>query len=251
MHITLTFNSEKQDFIRVPRANLHLFQALIYNALPKETASFLHSEGYIIKGKHIKLFAMSWPISSRSPVFEQNAIRFFLPVKIVVSSPIIKTIEGLTNGILNSEALRIGNNLVTCEKIEAEYQRVNENSVTIRTLSPVTCYTRTERNGKPYTHYYNPDNQEFENLIYNNLLLKFQVLYPEKLIPHGKINVIPVGDLYERLSRFSEKQPFPVIGWWGKFCIEGPKELLQIALDCGIGAKNSGGWGCITKEVQK
>ena len=32
------------------------------------------------------------------------------------------------------------------------------------------------------------------------------------------------------------------------FRLEGPQELLQIALDCGLGAKNSAGWGCVTRE---
>ena len=67
MHITLYFKATDGDFIRVPRANLHLFQALIYNVLPPEHASFLHDEGYMIKGKHLKLFAMSWPITEKTP----------------------------------------------------------------------------------------------------------------------------------------------------------------------------------------
>ena len=246
MHITLYFKATDGDFIRVPRANLHLFQALIYNVLPPEHASFLHDEGYMIKGKHLKLFAMSWPITEKTPVFEERAIRFPSPVKIVISTPILDTMDGITGSILKSGALRIGNNTVLCSKVEAEQQTATKNFMTVKTLSPVTCYTKTERNGKPYTQYHNPDEQEFENLIYNNLILKFQALNPGKSIPKGRVIVTPVGNLYERLSRFSEKAPFPVIGWSGKFRLEGPRELLQIALDSGIGAKNSGGWGCIT-----
>lgn len=247
MHITFYFSAAERDFIRVPRANLHLFQALIYNILPEEYASFLHKEGYLIKGKHLKLFAMSWPISQTPPAFEENAIRFPSPVKIVISTPIFNIIDNIIGRTFKSGALRIGNNAVICSKVETEQQTVTNNFVTVNTLSPVTCYTKTERSGKPYTVYYNPDEQEFENLIYNNLVLKFQVLKPEQTLPKGRVTVTPIGDLYERLSRFSEKAPFPVIGWSGKFRLEGPSELLQIALDSGIGAKNSGGWGCITK----
>ena len=250
MHITLYFKATEQDFIRVPKANLHLFQSLLYNVFPPEHASFLHDEGYVVKGKHLKLFAMSWPISEKAPEFEERAIKFPSPVKLVISTPNRNLVDGITGSILRGERLRIGNNAVICSKVEAEQQVVTKNSVVVDTLSPVTCYTKTERNGKPYTLYYDPDNQEFENLIYNNLLLKFQALNPEKPIPHGRVSVTPIGNLYERLSRFSEKAPFPVIGWSGKFRIEGPKELLQIALDTGIGAKNSGGWGCITKEEE-
>lgn len=248
MHISLYFQSTERDFIRVPRANLHLFQSLIYKVLPPERAAFLHNEGYTVQGKHIKLFAMSWPISETAPTFEERAIKFASPVKIVISTPILSTMEGIASGVVNSDSLRIGNNSVICEHIEVQQQHVKGNSITVRTLSPVTCYTKAERSGKPYTLYYNPDDQEFENSIYNNLILKFRALYPNKALPRGRVSVIPIGDLYERLSRFSEKASFPVVGWWGKFRLDGPEELLQIALDSGIGAKNSGGWGCITEE---
>lgn len=248
MHITLYFNAANGDFIRVPRANLHLFQALIYSVLPPDHASFLHDEGYGAYGRHLKLFAMSWPISETPPEFEERAIRFPSPVKIVISTPIPETAEGITVSILKSGRLRIGNNPVICSKFEAEQQTVTGNSIIVKTLSPITCYAKTERGGKPYTLYYNPDQQEFENLIYNNLILKFQALNPEKPLPHGRVAVTPIGNLYERLSRFKEKASFPVVGWSGKFLLEGPKELLQIALDSGIGSKNSGGWGCLTKE---
>lgn len=250
MHISLYFKAVDRNFIRVPRANLHLFQALIYNILPPEHASFLHDGGYSVKGKHLKLFAMSWPISDKAPEFEEHAIRFPSPVKIVISTPIFGTMSGVTDSVLKSDILRLGNNAVVCSKVEAEQQVVTNNSVTVKTLSPVTCYSKTERNGKPYTLYHNPDEPEFEELIYNNLLLKFQAINPEKTIPQGKVTVTPIGDLYERLSRFSEKTPFPVVGWSGKFRLKGPRELLQTALDSGIGAKNSGGWGCIIKAGQ-
>ena len=250
MHITLYLKAIDKDFIRVPRANLHLFQSLIYNVLPSEQAAFLHDEDYVVKGKHLKLFAMSWPISEKSPEFEERAIKFSSPVKIVISTPNLEVTGGITSNILSRERLRIGNNAVICSRVEAEQQTVTKNFMTVKTLSPVTCYSKTERNGKPYAQYYDPDSQEFEDLIYKNLLLKFQALTPEKTPPTEKVKVIPIGDLYERLSRFSEKAPFPIIGWYGNFRLEGPKELLQIALDTGIGAKNSGGWGCITKNEE-
>ena len=51
------------------------------------------------------------------------------------------------------------------------------------------------------------------------------------------------------MSMFKDDSEFPIKGWWGKFKLEGPNELLQIALDCGIGARNSLCWGCLTKNI--
>ncbi|WP_221040635.1 CRISPR-associated endoribonuclease Cas6 [Gelria sp. Kuro-4] len=35
-----------------------------------------------------------------------------------------------------------------------------------------------------------------------------------------------------------------VKGWLGQYVFEGDPAMLQVALDCGIGAKNSQGFGC-------
>ena len=140
MHITLYFKATERDFIRVPRANLHLFQSLLYNVFPPEHASFLHDEGYVVKGKHLKLFAMSWPISEKAPEFEERAIKFPSLVKLVISTPNRNLVDGITGSILRGERLRIGNNAVICSKVEAEQQVVTKNSVVVDTLSPVTCY---------------------------------------------------------------------------------------------------------------
>ena len=252
MHVTLWFTAVKPNeegaFIRVPRANLHLFQSLLYAVLPPERASFLHDEGYSVDGRRIKLFAMSWPIAAGEPVFEERAIRFPLPVRLVVSSPVSGTLDGIAGGALDSGVLRIGNNSVRCGYVEAALQRVNGRSVTVRTLSPITCYSQTERNGCPFTVYHEPDQQEFEDSISNNLALKFRALYPDREPPGGKVRVTALGDVYERISRFKENSKFPIKGWTGRFRLDGPRELLQVAVDCGLGAKNSAGWGCVVMD---
>ena len=253
MHITLWFTSLKPDdedaFIRVPRANLNLFQALLYSVMPPERASFIHDEGYIVEGRHIKLFAMSWPIAAGQPVFDDNTMRFPLPVRLVVSSPVNSMLHGIADGALSSKVLRIGNNSVRCSYIETAVQQVRGTSVIVRTLSPITCSTQVERGGRFFTVYHKPDQQEFEFSIYNNLVLKFRALYPDSEPPKGKLRVTPLGNVYERVARFKEESKFPIKGWMGRFKLEGPHELLQVAVDCGLGAKNSSGWGCVAAEL--
>nr|MCR5347383.1 CRISPR-associated endoribonuclease Cas6 [Fretibacterium sp.] len=202
----------------------------------------------VIDGRRMKLFAMSWPIAAGKPVFEDKVIRFPLPVRLVVSSPVSGTMDGIMGGALDSETLRIGNNSVRCSYIEAAAQRVEGNRVMVRTLSPITCYSQAERNGRPFTVYHEPDQQEFEDGISNNLVLKFRALYPEREVPRGNVHITALGDVYERISRFNENSKFPIKGWAGRFSLDGPQELLQIAVDCGLGAKNSAGWGCVVME---
>ena len=58
MHITFSFTSQEFSYVRLPSANLHLFQSMLYSLLPDELASRLHDEGFDSEGRRMKLFAM-------------------------------------------------------------------------------------------------------------------------------------------------------------------------------------------------
>lgn len=246
MHLTLWLNGENPS-IRVPLSNLHLFQSLIYKILPPSWASFLHGEGYLVDGKRMKLFAMSWPIASARPAIDKIGITFPLPLKLVVSTPVTATMDGVASGVLAADTLRIGNNFVRCERLEATQHQATGTSITIKTLSPITCYEQVERQGKPYTIYFSPRQSDFAVSVHNNLIRKFRALHPDRPPPEGRVSIAPLGESRERIATFSPESQFPIKGWSGRFLLEGPTELLQIALDCGLGAKNSSGWGCVTK----
>lgn len=250
MHITLWFSAARagDTFIRVPRSNLHLFQSLIYAVLPPDWSAFLHDEGYLVRGRRMKLFAMSWPIAASIPTFEERAIRFPLPLRLVISTPVVDTMDGIAGGVLSSKELRIGNNFVLCDRVEAEQQRVEGEALTVRTLSPITCYDQVQRDGRPYTIYFRPEEESFAVSIHNNLVRKFRALHPDREIPQGTVSIEALDGVHEQAACFNADSSFLIKGWSGRFRLTGPTELLQLALDCGLGSKNSAGWGCVRKE---
>ena len=244
MHITFRFSLGQTSSIRLPTANLHLFQSMLYSILPDDEAEKLHDED------KMKLFAMSWPIANSRPQFGEDTIIFPLPLKLVVSTPLQNLTAGFVMGALNKN-LRIGNNYLTCLRVETEQQQVSSSKITVKTLSPITFYNSVIKDDKPYRIYFNPYNSEFQQGIHKNLLKKFHALYPEKDLPKDEFKIIPIGELKERISMYEKESSFPIKGWWGRFRLEGNPELLQIALDCGLGSKNSGGWGCITQNFKR
>ena len=248
MHITLELHGARgQRYLKAPRANLHLFQSLLYKILPPERAAFLHEEGYPVDGRRMKLFALSWPIATEPPTFQAEDILFPLPVKLVVSTPVTATLDGLAAGALGAEELRVGNSVLRCGRVEAMQQTVEGTVLTVRTLSPITCYDQAERFGEPYTIYFSPQQKDFSVSIVNTLARKFRALHPGEPLPEGDVTITPIGSPKERVAMFSPSVSFPIKGWSGRFRLTGPRELLQIALDCGLGAKNSSGWGCVEK----
>jgi CRISPR-associated endoribonuclease Cas6 len=223
-----------------------MLQSLTYRILPPERAAFLHDEGYVVDGKRMKLFALSWPISQNTPRVSGDAIEYSLPISLVISTPVSDTLDGLVGGALSSDALRLGNNSVVCESVEGKNFTVASDEIHVATLSPITCYSPMQRSdGRKYTVYFSPTSADFSESIQVNLIRKFRALHPFSEIPNGKVEVRPVGKVFERVAKFRPDQSFPIKGWDGKFCLKGPPELLQIGVDCGLGAKNSGGWGCV------
>ncbi|GHS94871.1 CRISPR-associated endoribonuclease Cas6 [Synergistales bacterium] len=248
MHITIQINSNESSILNLPVSNLHLFQAFLYNLLPPERAAFLHDRGYRVDGRPMKLFAMSWPISNTKPRPRGDRIEYDLPVRLVVSTPVPETLDGFANGAFKNDSLRIGNNSVFCESVEAVSYTVapDDSGVTVRTLSPITCYSQMQRaDGRKYTVYFHPSSVDFSESVYNNLLKKFRAFHPSRETPSGHVTIRPVGRVAERVAKFDEKNSFPIKGWEGQFHLMGPIELLQIGVDCGLGAKNSSGWGCV------
>ena len=248
MHISLSINSNKTNVLKLPRANLHLFQSMVYRLLPAEWADFLHNQGYIVDGHPLKLFAIGWPSSKIAPKIRDDSIEFALPVRIVVSTPVTETLDGIACGALSSEEIRIGNNLVYCEEIKAVEMLAEGDEMTVKTLSPITCYVASQReDGKKYTLYLTPHQKEFSESVHNNLIKKFRALFPDAAIPEGSVKISPVGEVREQISMYDRGKTFPIKGWSGTFKVTGPNVLLSVALDCGLGAKNSSCFGCIIR----
>ena len=249
MHVTLCLDTPGRDKnILLPSANLHLFQSMLYSLLPAEVSAWLHDVGYESGGRRLKLFAISWPDAAAAKLADNNKLQFTAPVNITISTHKLDLALSFVSGALNSDNLRIGNNPVICRQAKIERQIVQGDKLIVNTLSPVSCYEKISLRGNPYTIYFKPEEREFKRFIHQNLIRKFKLIFPDKEVPGDEFNIKPIGELKERVSMFKDDSEFPIKGWWGKFKLEGANELLQIALDCGIGARNSLCWGCLTKE---
>ena len=246
MLIDISIRPKEGESFQIPRINLYLVQALIYGLLPRAFATFLHEEGYEAADRRYKLFAFSWLKSSARPTFTETHIVFQSPVTVTIATPVRATMSGVTDGVLRNEIVRIGNTPLLCSGVTIREPRAETEDITVYTLSPITCYsTLYRKSGEPFTVYHHPEESDFVEQIHTNLVRKHQALFPESPSPEGKTKITPLGKIREQIARFRPDDPRPIKGWWGRFRLQGPKELLQIALDCGLGAKNSAGFGCV------
>lgn len=251
MYITFCFNKAGGSArLTLPRTYLHLFHGLVYSIMTDETAAFLHDTGYNIDGHSLKMFAMGWPITASPSKTDGDTISFSLPLALTLATPVDDIADALIRGIRNKSELHIGGNSVICERVIMESRTVSGTRAEIRTISPITCYERIDRNGQPYTIYFRPEERDFSKLIHANLVRKFAALHPDRTMPEGDVTIRVLGDLREMVANFEPNSSFPTKGWSGRFVLEGPEELLNIALNCGLGSRNSMGWGCVLNGVR-
>lgn len=254
--------------IRLPRDYHHFLQSAVYGLLSEELADFLHGPGFLYEKRSFRLFVFSTlrsPLPPRS--IGKDILLFDPPLSFVLSSPVLDILEDCAQGLLAGRSLRLGNNELVCSGVEVGNPRATGTHVRLRTCSPITCYsTLKKQDGQPYTVYHEPQETAFAEQIAANLRKKHAALIsalspsapshsrqedPRSPVTPASPGVSvplrfrPAGKVHRVTGRFSPRDSFLIKGWEGTFLLEGPTELLQLALDAGLGAKNSSGWGCV------
>ena len=248
MLLHVNFGVEKNSDFILPRVNLHLVQAAIYSTLPGKISAFLHDEAFNVDGRRMKLFAFGWPRSFFPPRFDSERIFMKPPITMSFASPVADIVNSLVKSILKQRVIRIGRNILHYIDSTILSPQAQKEEITVATLSPITIYRSFRDVGdKSYTVYHHPGEEVFCEQAHVNLARKFRAFHPDASVPEGRVSIVPEGKFVERVALFSPDDHRPIKGWHGRFKLRGPKELLQMALDAGIGAKNSSGWGCVEK----
>lgn len=240
MHIDFTLRSNEN--MEIPITYNHIVQAAIYSAIDPELATFLHEIGYSSGNRIFKLFTFS-RLSGRFQVNKvRNTIIFLEGIKLTISSPVGKFCQSIANGILTNGGIQLGQNTAELEKMMVKEFNVERERVVLRTLSPVVVYSTLLRpDGRKYTCYYQPGEPDYDISVENNLRKKYMALYGIEA-PYGEVKVKKLGQIRLHVMKYKDTV---IKGYSGKLVLTGPKELLQMGVDAGIGSKNSQGFGCV------
>ncbi len=218
-------------------------QGMIYSLLSSELREFLHDKGYVYGNKRFKLFTFSRLLGRFS--LRGSYMIFDKYVNLIISSPVRRFIEELCNSILQREYLEIEINKLKVKSIEFLQEPTIGEDVTVYTLSPIVVYsTLFTRDGKKKTYYYSPTEKEFSELITRNLNKKYHLLNKGDNMPdlQPPVSIKPLIRPKEVITSFKGTV---IKGYIGKFKIIGNKELILTGYRCGLGSKNSAGFGMI------
>lgn len=242
MHIKINFISNRD--IILPIHYNHIIQGFIYKNIDRQLAEFLHDCGYIYKDRNFKLFTFSRILEKGDRI--SNIFNFNKNISFIVSSPIDVFCRSLANSILQNDDLLLGQNHVKADQIQIKNNIVDREEITVRTLSPIVAYSTLFRaDGSKYTCYFMPGEPDYERIISDNSVKKYNAFNNTNEVFEKGISIRPLGSIRQNLINYKN---FIIKGVSGKFLLSGDKQLLQMALDAGLGSKNAQGFGYITPE---
>ena len=238
MRIKLVFRYDGDK--PIPFNRNHAISSWIYRCIRfynRDYSEMLHFD------RDIKLFVFSdlhipgYRISEKGLFTDRDEVYFYL------SSPRSEFISNLVKGLLNS----VDENVLSLGKVELKIKSIETlksidfgENATFKALSPIVASTFQDRK----TFYLSPDKEKFYENLKNNLKKKYQMVYG-KSYKKG-IEIEPVYEKFPRKIKYSIKiKEGHVIGFRIPLRITASKEILRVAYECGIGEKNSMGFGML------
>lgn len=242
MRMEIQLSAMDDNRITLPLHYNKAVQGLIYRQI-SEYMPELHDNGYVIDKRVFRLFVFS-RVQGAVAELRNGRITFKPPVTIKVSSTDSCFLELLGNRLLKARQVSLdGCSLLVDTVAIRRNPDFSSGIAKVKAISPITVYsTMTSAVGSKKTYYYHPREREFAEQIKNNLLKKAAILglhYED-----GPFSIEPVHIRNTDL-KVVYYDNFIIKGWLGMYVLKGIPQLLEIAYDTGIGAKNPQGFGMI------
>jgi len=240
MRIKITFEEINGKKIIFPVHYNYLIQSFIYKNISKELSDFLHDKGFIYGKRKFKMFVFS-RIFSKNLKISGEKIEFDKNIYFFLSSPLKEFISQFAEGLLKKSEFEIQkNNLILKEIFVMPVPKISK-IIKIKMLSPVTVYSTLYKDKKKKTYYYSPFEKEFNLLLKENLIKKYEAFYKKKIEFDFEIKPLKVNKNFEKIIIYKGTV---IKGWLGKYEIKSDnEEIIKFSYDVGLGSKNSQGFG--------
>lgn len=242
MQLSIFFSAPEP--VAIPVQYGHLLQGLIYRQMDNPVLrSYLHEHGFTLEKRRFKLFTFS-RLMGQAVTYDSTSKRlvFIPPLRLVICSPISFILQELGTGFLRQARVRLGDVFLEVKEMATIAPKATGQTIRVRMLSPLVVYSTLPGDGRKYTYYYSPFEPRFTELVARNLAKKHILVYGRQASTNGfAIRPVRVGDRDLKVTYYKDTV---IKGWMGEYELSGDPGLLQLALDAGLGAKNSQGYGC-------
>lgn len=237
----------------------------ILSSVETAYATFLHQQGYSDeRGKRMKLFCFSRIMSERKPVVEGRVLRWFGRPRLWfhIGSPMEETfVRNTLVGMLSGQGIDIGSSDAAAGFVIEEVTTIDPpkwtNQVRGIALAPIT--TSVQEDGRRTATYLHPLDARFAEGVRANILAKHALLSGSR-DDELDFHIVPdAAYIQERGDRAISKlvtikqgreSETRVKGFVFPFILSGNPILLHTAWECGLGEKNSIGFGMWDARVE-
>lgn len=261
MRVKLTLKPAKRTCI-IPINYQYQLSSAIYSILSSaspEYSQWLHEIGYTApNGKPLKLFVFSKLFVPRVKIYDGALIvRNYSPCLLQIQSPMLQDfVQNFVVGLFSAQSIviasRYGKETFYIQQVETLPEPDFSEEMKFKCLSPIVASTMRD-NGEE--HYFRPNEPELGEAIRKNLISKFETIHrhppkddnlnfelDEQYIERrgGVKRISKLIHIKEGTSEETRIKAFEC-----PFYLKGSIELIKTAYECGIGQKNSMGFGMV------
>ena len=261
MRLTISIKFPLKD--EIPIHYNYWLQSTIYHVMEGEIANLVHDQGFDGAGRTFRFFTFSKLLGHYELSKNKKFIRFPDGANWIISSPLNDILGSIVGGMLKQPTIRLGGINAEITGVQVSHPKIESEKIRVQTLSPVVAYSTLFRgDGSKYTVYLQPGEPEFRRIVAENLEKKLEGLKAWNLNSSGdsEKTSLPIGNaadnfynhvkfkirmLNQAKLNILEYKGGVIKGYSGMMEISGSSHLLQVAVDAGLGSKNSQGCGCL------
>lgn len=187
-----------------------------------------------VDGRSFKGFTFS-PLMGPYAV-EGHTIRFLDKVTLEIRSRDPDMIRLLFGGFSRADTVSVGTETLRILGCETADRVLDVPSARVAMLSPVVAYAT---DADKHTLFFRPDEDRFYAALLHNAERKNRLFQPR--VPFD-LN-IRLLDAKLPASQFSRFKNTYILGWFGRYLLEGDPRVINLLYQTGLGAKNSEGYG--------
>ena len=220
--------------ITIPVNYRQTLQGLIYRLMSsdREYASEMHDEGITENG--YKLFTFSGLYGKST--YADRKLTFTGDMEFEVRSVDDHLIDAMISTIERKPYLLLGNEIMPVHSTTVSAKKIHAARLLIRSDTGITVHS-TE--GKK-TVYYAPDEEEFELMVLRNACVKYMEWNRTETVPVLGFHPVYVVERDKVVATFKGTH---ITAWRGDYELEGSADVLNFLYYCGLGDRNSQGFG--------
>ena len=240
MRLKISLASKNNDY-KIPFNYNHILSAIIYRKIDDlDLASELHSS---VDFKYFTFSQINIPkrmISHDGIISKDGKFEFY------ISSPNEQLIHSMVEGYLNDQEVIFRGQKLIVEQVELLKTPSFKKKMKMKTISPIIVRTKRESHGKLKVWDINPGDLQFYTALQKNLIHKYTKFH-DNYDGDEYVQIIPEMKSVKRKRITINKDDSETYhrAYHMRFEIQTDPRLIEFAYDCGLGEKNSMGFGMV------